>query len=108
MKLIDLKPQFYDHGGNGSTDKDGNPLPERTGIGIMFECACGKDDCWNAVPFLNPIDGGPPLESNRPNWKRTGESFDTLTLSPSILRSTKNGGCGWHGWIRNGEVISCG
>lgn len=35
-------------------------------------------------------------------WERTGDTFDTLTLKPSIQRV---GGCAWHGFITNGEVI---
>ena len=56
------------------------------------------------VPFVNPLDGGPPLEVGRPNWQRTGDTFESLTLTPSILRRRDRGGCGWHGFITNGEV----
>lgn len=46
------------------------------------------------------------------SWKRTGDTFDTLTLSPSILyRLPQPGGElaeHWHGWVTNGEVTSCG
>lgn len=34
-------------------------------------------------------------------WRREGETFDTLTLHPSVDASPA--GC-WHGFIRNGEV----
>lgn len=34
-------------------------------------------------------------------WKRTGETFETLTLEPSIMQPR---GC-WHGHIKNGEVL---
>jgi hypothetical protein len=54
------------------------------------------------VPFANPIDGGPQLE--RHGWQRTGDTFETLTLTPSILRARARGGCGWHGFITNGAV----
>lgn len=27
-------------------------------------------------------------------------------LTPSILRLPAKGGCGWHGFIRNGEVVA--
>jgi hypothetical protein len=103
VKLVDLHPVFYSHGGEGITGKDGKPVPRRDGMGIIFDCPCGKcdEDHQLAVPFSNPIDGGPAIERG---WKRTGETFETLTLEPSILRLS---GCGWHGWIRNGEVITC-
>jgi hypothetical protein len=51
------------------------------------------------VPFANPIGPGPHV--NEKGWRRTGDTFDTLTLTPSILRI---GGCGWHGFVTNGEV----
>lgn len=72
----------------------------RTGVGVQLECPCGCDNgLW--VPFAEPLDGGPPVERG---WSRTGDTIDTLTLSPSVLRV---GGCGWHGWIRDGQAVSC-
>jgi hypothetical protein len=38
-------------------------------------------------------------------WTRTGEDFETLTLTPSIHSDPAKGGCGWHGFITNGEVL---
>lgn len=106
MRLVDLNPQFYGYGGEGISDKYGNPSHERTGIGLLCDCPCGKCGNLLGVPFANPIDGQPPPGSLGPRgWERTGETFDTLTLSPSILRNRAKGGCGWHGFIRNGEVI---
>lgn len=97
MRLVDLDPMFLDGHSGG-----------RAGVGIEFSCPCGKCgiDCY--IPFENPLDGGPPYDKrpNLPHWKRTGDTFETLTLSPSILRSVAKGGCGWHGWIRNGEVLT--
>jgi len=64
------------------------------------------------VAFTNPVDGGAPFgpesRSNgpptpRPLWTRTGDTFETLSLTPSIdTRSTHAGG--WHGCIRRGEI----
>lgn len=107
MKLTDLNPSFVGAGGEGITKADGSPVPRRTGVGITFDCPCG---CGTPsyIPFHNPIDGGPPHEDDqtRPRWTRTGETFENLTLSPSILRDPKKGGCGWHGFIRNGEIVN--
>lgn len=103
MRLTELEPEFYGAGGDGITRADGSPVPKRSGIGMTFKCPCGcAIEC--AVPFANPVDGGP---ADGRGWERTGDTFDVMTLSPSILRSKEKGGCGWHGWIRNGEVISC-
>lgn len=105
MRLTDLNPAFVRSGGEGVSDAEGNPVPERRGVGLAFDCPCG---CGQRVyvDFQNPIDGGPARPVRAPMWQRTGAGFKTLTLHPSILSSKDKGGCGWHGWIRNGEVIS--
>jgi hypothetical protein len=51
--------------------------------------------------LTNPLDGGPAIEPDRPHWQRTGDTFDAMTLTPSIQRL---GGCRWHGYITNGEA----
>ena len=103
MKLIDLNPRWVGAGGEGISDKDGNPVPARHGVGLGFDCPCGCK-IRGYVDFANPLDGGPPLRDAHHQWQRTGEDFATLTLTPSILRSREKGGCGWHGFITNGEV----
>jgi hypothetical protein len=78
----------------------------RRGMGVSFECPTHRNHRL-AVGFTNPIDGGPPFEKNA-LWVRTGESFATLTLVPSIDASETIWGnpgtpC-WHGHITSGEV----
>ena len=34
-------------------------------------------------------------------WKRTGENFETLTLTPSVDASAEGH---WHGFITNGNI----
>lgn len=105
MKLTDLDPAFLGAGGEGVYDKDGNPAPRREGVGILLNCPCGNNDENHKlyVPFANPLDGGPSLYGER-GWQREGDTFEKLTLSPSILRRDPDG-CGWHGFIRNGEIV---
>lgn len=91
-KLADLDACFL--GTHGSDP--------RTGIGVQFECPCGCDSPIY-VAFDRPLDGGPPLPGER-CWTRTGDTIETLTLRPSILRI---GGCGWHGWVTDGEAVTC-
>lgn len=100
MKLSDLNPQFVGHGGDGIT-RDGKPVPRREGMGISFDCPCGCETPV-FVHFENPLDGGLPLETTAPKWHRTGEQFETMTLSPSLLRMN---GCKSHFFVRNGEII---
>jgi hypothetical protein len=108
VKLTDLDPRWYRHGGEDISDAAGNPIPERLGVGITFECPCGCPDRV-VVPFANPLDGGtqpgdPKDPLFRTGWQRTGDTFETLTLNPSVQRI---GGCGWHGWIRDGQAVTC-
>ena len=105
MRLVDLEPEFLSMGGEGVTNSaTGEPVPKTHGVGVLFNCPCGnhEEDHRCYVPFANPIGPGPGRDGDR-GWKRTGETFETLTLTPSILRL---GGCGWHGFITNGEVIT--
>ena len=104
MKLTDLNPQFLGAGGDGISNADGSPAPERHGIGVMLECPCGAPDSPLFVPFANPLDGGP--QHGPQGWKRTGDTFETLTLTPSILRTGSLCECKWHGYITNGEIIT--
>ena len=99
MKLSDLNPSWLDAGGEGITRADtGEPVPRQRGVGVMCDCPCG---CGNDlfVPFDVALDGTPAREEK--GWERTGVTFDTLTLTPSIHRV---GGCGWHGFITDGAV----
>lgn len=102
MKLTDLNPRWVGAGGEGISDKDGNPVPARHGVGVSFDCPCG---CGTRtyLDFQNPLDGGPAHDTRGPHWKRQGETFETLTLKPSIRRTPPRG-CGWHGFVTNGEV----
>lgn len=103
MRLTSLNPVFASYGGARVSRADtGEPIPLALGVGVIFDCPCGNADeehrCY--VPFANPIGPGPHVSEK--GWRRTGDTFETLTLTPSILRR----GCGWHGFITEGEVTS--
>lgn len=110
MRLTELHPRFLGAGGEGISNTDGSPAPKRTGVGLRFDCPCGCKG-FIYVDFDKPLDGGPPLRENeRHRWTRTGDTFETLTLTPSILCHNAGSGdpCkGWHGFVTNGEVTSC-
>jgi hypothetical protein len=100
MKLTDLNPRWIGTGGEGISDKDGNPVPYTHGVAIMFDCPCGcKSDC--VIEFEPTLESGPSPRQDGHVWHREGDTFETLTLTPSIQRV---GGCAWHGFITNGEV----
>jgi len=103
-KLIDLNPRWIGAGGEGITGPDGKPAPKREGVGIMFDCPCGAPEDVVYVDIDPPMDGGPLLQESRRAWKREGDTFETLTLTPSIR---KLDGCMWHGFVTRGHVLTC-
>lgn len=106
-KLTELNASFIGAGGPGVWNADGTPAEKREGVGLTCDCPCGCERQLY-VPFENPLDGKPQYSSSTPGWKRTGETLETLTLHPSVERVVINGeGCGWHGWIENGEARTC-
>lgn len=111
MKLTDLDPHWVGHGGEGVKDKEGNAVPYREIVGLGCDCPCG---CGSAmfIPFANPPDGEPPVNLESHHWTRTGDTLETLTLTPSIQRMQWTAidgalhGCKWHGFITNGDVTN--
>lgn len=111
-KLTDLNPQWLGHGGEhvyaSKEDAEvGKSIPYRDKVGVEFDCPCGNKDEQHRlfIEFKNPPDGGPPCDPRaHATWHRYGDTFETLSLSPSIQRHTP---CKWHGYITNGEVLTC-
>lgn len=114
MRLVDLAPKW-------AVDADiliGTKVvhdPDREGMGITFACPhCvklhpneplerGGPIQFLGVFFRNPVDEKPhtddvPLERL---WSRIGDTFETLTLSPSIDASASGH---WHGFIVQGRI----
>ena len=98
--IVELNAHFLDNGGPGILRADGSEAPLRTGVAVGMDCPCGCD-VGLYVPFANPLDGGLPVEPR--GWQRSGDTLETLTLTPSVLRRE----CGWHGWIRDGRAVTC-
>lgn len=77
-------------------------------VGVSFACPTCMETadpaCSGrvAVFFDPPLDPGP---AGPKPWRRTGDTFETLSLSPSILtRVAPNGAAHWHGYVTNGQV----
>lgn len=108
MKLLDLEPRWAGYGGlHGLPEAEG----KRCYIGVVFLCPHCRATRLGVL-FDNPIDDGigwlvdhwptnQEMRSARKLWHREGETFDTLSLSPSIDVSAHGH---WHGFIRNGEI----
>ncbi len=103
MKLTELNPRWLFHGGEGVT-MHGEPVPLRERVGITFDCPCGCKNPLSLI-FANPVDGGLPVQAS-PNWTRSGDEFETMSLMPSILRTL---GCpnSWHGFVTAGNIVHC-
>jgi len=106
MKLAELEPRWCAE----------LNAPEGTKQGVGFLCPHCRQ-IRLAIFFDPPIDGPTPeiksvLRSQgeghladhhlgRILWKRTGDTFETLSLSPSVDASAFGH---WHGFITNGEA----
>lgn len=107
VRLTELEPQFLKR-------IDDNNFREVSSIadadGVMFVCPLcfennGKNRvgvhsvlCWNPnVPqTTDPVPG---------RWNLVGTGYEDLTLQAGSSSIHLTGeGCGWHGFIRNGEV----
>jgi hypothetical protein len=85
----------------------------REGVGVSFDCPCARchnrDDRQRINVYIDPpFDGGAPIS---PAWERSGDTFDSLTLKPSIILRIGDGKGGmvehWHGFVTAGELRSC-
>lgn len=117
-RLADLEPHWVIFHGKEGDSPDA----------IYFKCPEGHDDCKHVIPFTPALDGTPrtPTEG-RAQWRRTGDTFETLTLEPSIRRIQRYANreaaiaagclpdyitetlfCALHIFIRNGAIDFCG
>lgn len=103
MRLVELNPKWITLSGWAS--------PSLFAVGLLFDCPhCGARRL--GVNFDVPVDPdglrGRMFEfdaqrvaaaAGRLVWQRTGETFDTMTLNPSIDVEGH-----WHGSIVSGEM----
>lgn len=127
MRLILLEPQFIRHEVRRKTQRfrqaDGQEYDKTGDVechiyvetvaeaqGIIFLCPkCyaenkGPEGTHSVLCWFK--DRGVPLtaEPGPARWTVSGNSYDDLTLSPSVLIV---GGCAWHGFVTAGAVTSC-
>jgi hypothetical protein len=117
-RLVDCNPEFRSYDGReGALDA------------LVFDCPEGHRDCRIHVPFTPALDGSaqPVKQRNGAQWSRTGDAFETLTLSPSVRTiqqyPSKEAAlaagvgdewfaermiCGLHIFVRDGAIEFCG
>lgn len=105
-RLTELEPYFVRAGVDGAISYVDSPLEAQ---GILFLCP----KCF--VENKGPVGthcvlvwfrdrGVPPEFQPTPRWVVSGTGMSDLTTSPSIHIRT---GCGYHGFLTNGEATSC-
>ena len=89
MKLTELKPRLA---ANGSI--------------LIFDCpGCRGHKIRVAIspPMGAGVEKPPTIDgAPAPVWQRSGDSFENLTLAPSI---DVDGCCNWHGYVQNGKAM---
>lgn len=112
-KLVDCNPQWVESHG----------VP----CGVSFDCPEGHDGCRHTIRFTPMLDGTSWTPHGKAIWQRTGDAFDTLTVTPSIRRVPRRGGedtpdssnyvnqrvnetirCALHVTLTNGTFEFCG
>lgn len=64
---------------------------------LIFDCP--NPECPNGRHGIR-VPLAPQVDRHGQSWQHSGE-LPNLTLTPSV-----DAGC-WHGFIRNGELVSC-
>lgn len=103
-RLVGLNPKWVIHGRDEV-------------YGIRYDCPCRKPGdignesnvsvCpmggWAVVPTKTNFAGKPSsADAQARGWDLTGDSFNNVSLSPSIHHVGH-----WHGFLTNGVLTSC-
>ena len=97
MKLTELRPRWI---------TPANWHGPFLAYGIEFDCpTCGHRLAVHFLPWINPdrLPTEGDFAYGQLKWQRTGDTFETLSLQPSIDFGAA--GC-WHGHITNGELTT--
>ena len=107
MRLVDLSPHWVTQmDANGSHWED-KVSRQQDAQGVRILCPkCftengGPVGTHSVIVLFKDRDIPPEAMPLMARWEVSGNDFNDLTTTPSILI---NGGCGWHGFITNGDV----
>ena len=109
MRLADLDAGFVGPYADAAGAASG------TATGLQFRCPKCRETRI-VVPIDPPIGPGPvdpSLNARGILWRRTGDTVENITLTPSIDSKDVNGGydglprveCHWHGFVQNGHTV---
>ena len=109
IKLTDLNPKWV-----GMPGRVFSIEGKAVKVGLTFDCPCPacavppKVGRRLAISFTPPIDPhmvlpGTTWAPSSPSWQRTGDTFENITLTPSIDFSSHGH---WHGFITDGKAVS--
>jgi len=103
MKLSDLEPHWVGlQPGHAIGMTFLCPHCRKTRIGVLFDVPIGAyEPCDMIAESLRNAMIKHCVEAGMKQWHRTGETFDNLSLQPSIDTSQFQH---WHGHIENGEI----
>ena len=121
-RLIDCNPRWVTGRYVGQPGDDDVPR------GVHFDCPEGHEGCSHVIPFSPAFDGSPTpgWQQNGAQWQRSGDTFETLSLSPSIRRIPRHATreaaiaagcipeyvtasllCACHIFITDGTIVFC-
>lgn len=106
MRLTELEPEFCKLTTEGGSWRTDIPMAEADGLWFLCPKCWGVNRgavgthgvlCWKPhVPqTISPTPG---------RWEQTGTGFHDLSLVAGSSSIHLQGGCGWHGYVQNGEV----
>ena len=99
-KLTDLDATFVRWDGS----LEGNffeQLQIEGATGVLFYCP----KCNNHSVLIWDKSVPSSVGAYIDRWTMSGTGLTDLTLNPSVnLENANHSGCGWHGWVKNGEA----
>lgn len=104
MNLRDLEPWLIRY-----ARRDGREIMQHVesladAQGLVFLCPLCRETNGHSIGVWFRDRGVPDEATPKGRWGVSGTSLDDLTLAPSIHITT---GCGWHGFIRAGQIVTC-
>lgn len=111
MKLTDLEPEFLKVVEPGKTHQRVDTLAEAQGIFFLcLKCFEANGSRVGTHGVICWFAGRGVLDTEVPGpgrWEAVGTGYADLTLRASSSSILLTGGCAWHGYVQNGDVVHC-